>query len=485
MASKLAGVAVSTQLFSPVDFPTRPLAASLSVEDQAVELDGDTITPRDSGFEIPLKEHDGTTTQASSEQSQTLDQGRTSTAEELEVEKEATDKEWVTDKPIDLYCKQNGQSHAVLTSFGYWTCPECCQDLHKPDFKKPVAKEIQSGKGASEDFSYSVRYLDEGEYTITTKPWIGPFDLAEARKDVVLNNQTVFTVVTELITSIPGDEVRSPWDVAEIMRQGILSNPSINAKIGRTGLTVNSQALIRTLRKVVLYHPAINFEAQSVELWSPYDVLWLHFDRFKEYLNDPHTCDSENPGKKQLRQLLDFVEDRHTKEVADERLRHKEGRCTYDMLWLLYEPGSTVYAESDGRLSAYVVSEVRHDPRKKIEGGNKTLKGYEVTMWSLDFDGNFVGRRAREKFIPPFGGERKITDLNIIPCYYKDEEDGHKTRNALIRDGKKWYKLLRGEQVYYTGHLLDNRNREVSTQRSFGSTIRHRAPCAVSKLTLF
>lgn len=139
-----------------------------------------------------------------------------------------------------------------------------------------------------------------------------------------------------------------------------------------------------------------------------------------------------------------------------------------------------MYAESHGRLSAYIVSELVHNPRKVFNGEEKIFKGYQVDMWSLDFDGTFVGRRARDLFIPPFGGERKITGLSVIPCDYKDKEDDYKTRNALIGDGKRWYRLLRGGQVYYTGHLLDNRKREVSAEISGFHN-----PHGVLRLTLF
>lgn len=239
MASKLAEVAVSIQSPPPVDSPTQSLAAPLLIEDQGKPLNGDAMALRDSGVDPPSKEPNGTTTHVmdSPERPQTVDQSQleaNTTNSESKVENAATEKTWATDKPIDLYCRKNGQPHAVLTEFDIWKCPECRQSLHRPDFKKKpsvantdgnTSKDAQPSKETSTDFSYSVRYLDEGEYPIMTEPREGPFDLAEARKGVPLNTQAVFTVLTEVITSIPADNTRRQWEVEDIKAEGILTNP--------------------------------------------------------------------------------------------------------------------------------------------------------------------------------------------------------------------------------------------------------------------
>lgn len=95
------------------------------------------------------------------------------------------------------------------------------------------------------------------------------------------------------------------------------------------------------------------------------------------------------------------------------------------------------------------------------DGSVPRPRGWKVGLCNLDYDGSYVGRKAGEVYLPPFEGERRITALNIIPAKYKDEEDGGKLRDALMKDGKRWFELLRGRQVSYSGGLLDDKKREV------------------------
>ncbi|KAI0201137.1 P-loop containing nucleoside triphosphate hydrolase protein [Astrocystis sublimbata] len=80
-------------------------------------------------------------------------------------------------------------------------------------------------------------------------------------------------------------------------------------------------------------------------------------------------------------------------------------------------------------------------------------------MWSLDFDGRFVGRRARSEIIPHFEGERAITELKVFPCDYYDRRDDGKLRRRLEQHGKQWYESLVGRQVYYSGRLVGSKNK--------------------------
>lgn len=384
---------------------------------------------------------------------------------------EASDERWTAEGSIDLYCKRTGQSHAVLTSFGFWNCPKCDQSLRPPPFKKDDKSNSSSGKtqsaqSESDNFSYYVRYVDEEHQPICSEQWQGPFDLNEARKGVLsqIKTKPTLRVETVLETSILANKHRDYWEIEQIKKDGILDNPLVDVAVGRILVTVMSPALIQAIRKLVPYYPSRDLQGRTLELGRHNDLVWLHLDGFERYIEQPDEDNVTRLAKPHLRRLLALVENINGQGVADEKARHARGMCTYDMVWLLYKPGITVYLESHGSLAAFVVIDCEyHDARTEIlEDRIVTLpRGWTVGLWNLDYDGSYVGRRARGVYLPPFEGERRITDLNIIPSKYKDEEDGGKLREALIKDGKRWFELLRGKQVSYSGRLLDDRKREV------------------------
>lgn len=269
-----------------------------------------------------------------------------------------------------------------------------------------------------------------------------------------------------LETSIRGNtsRQRTYYEVEKIKVDGILNDPHVDVAVWRTAVTVLSPALTQTIRKLVSYYPSEDLHGRTLELGRHYELVWLQLDDFEKYIEQPDEDNGTRLAKTRLRQLLALVASIDRQGVADEKVRHARGIYTYDMVWLLYKPGITVYLESRGSLAAFVVVYcVYHDARLEIteDGSVGRPRGWKVRLWNLDYDGNYVGRTARDVHLPPFEGERRIIDLNIIPAKYKDEEDGGKFREGLIKDGKRWFELLRGRQVSYSGRLLDDRKLEV------------------------
>ncbi|KAA8635553.1 hypothetical protein SMACR_09201 [Sordaria macrospora] len=423
----------------------------------------------DSMSEHFLKDNDNKTAQGSTEHPNTPD-GLEKDVPAVKTENKVTAKLWTPDNPVDLWCKSAGESHAVLVTFGYWNCPRCGQSLRKPEFKKEMNNSGGPGSSAMSgaapkdpgDFKYHVRYLDSNDRPILVDAWDGPFDLSEARKDLAgtAKKEPPFRVETEVHTSINNGMGTYQHELDRYSNGKILANPNISVKVGRTFIIIRSQPLLEILNRLVSYYPSINLKGRSLTLWAPYDFVWHYHDLIEQHLSEVHGDDTHASGRKELRGLVDFVIGMNGKQVADEQSRYQKGVCTYEMLWLLYKPGTTVYVESRGRLSAFVISIVEYHEKDQLNREKPRLAGFTIQMWNLDYDGTFVGRHATEEYIPPFEGEREITSLHIIPCEYKDKEDGGETREGLITDGKMWYELLRGGQVFYSGHLLDDRKRE-------------------------
>ncbi|ESU07861.1 hypothetical protein FGSG_02425 [Fusarium graminearum PH-1] len=180
--------------------------------------------------------------------------------------------------------------------------------------------------------------------------------------------------------------------------------------------------------------------------------------------------DEEVTGLRHLGWLLHFFKKAVLDDMINEELRHKNDMCTFRMLWLLFKPGKTVYHETDGHLGAYVLQSVDTDPGILSIVPPMRPKSYTIKVWSLDFDGKYVGRVGKTITIAPFEGERPIRSLQLVPCDIIDQDDGGKWREKLEDNGKKWYQLLPGGQVHYSGPVLGIQKRQDYDYDSDSST---------------
>lgn len=386
-----------------------------------------------------------------------------------------------------LYCRKNGYRHSILLDFGLRKCPGCGESL---TLKKRVVKKDGSEEPALDgigegEVAFEIEYADSGGNWFGRENWSGPFDLQEARKGVAIQDQnSILRVVSVLRTSFPADENRYPVAQKMLMDQGILRDPTVSVSIHSTKLVVYSQRFLKVLRKFVQYYPGINLEAQSVTIEEPYCVVAHHLQELNEF-QETHrpqieaatsaTTENENIDAKDetddeatyrhINTVMSFVKRPiWVESIEKENARYAQNppMCTYRMLWLLFEPGDTVYTESDGKPAASVIQSVRVDPAVLALQPDK-LSPYKITIWYLDFDGRHVRRWSRVITIAPFDGEKEIGNLSAVPCRFFDQIDSGHRRKTLESEGERWYRLLGPKQVRYAGETMDALRRKVSS----------------------
>lgn len=406
------------------------------------------------------------------------------------------------DNTVSLYCPRNGRSHQVLLDFGQGSCPKCGVDLtQKPLVSDNADTTSESGTSTSEDTDqrdesstgdqilFAVEYKDREDNKITTQSWDGPFELAAARDGIETTQKRPIEVVTVLKTTIPGESYRNRSEIRTLMEKGILRNPAIGISVECVKMVIHSQSIIQAIKTVVPYYPSVNMDAHTIDLEEPFPLIAHYMSELEQHLTSlqkiaanqvstpagddaPAGSDvataSTDGGWTHLNLLLDFVKNHTYKDnISQEKKRHADGLCTFRMLWLLFKPGNTVYCEYHGKLAAYVVKDVVMDPVVLSTSSDKS--SYVIEMWYLEFDGKFVGRCQRWVTIPEFQGERDITTLKAFPCNYVDDKDKGDTRATLERQGKRWYELLAGGQVYYSGNLLYSSKKDVSSSSLIGN----------------
>jgi hypothetical protein len=329
--------------------------------------------------------------------------------------------------------------------------------------------------------AYTIEYRDSDDKFLSKVPWPHRFDLAEARKGITSPEKPAFEVHSVLSTSIPPDKYRTFTDVEDIMTAGILENPSYTVYTRTTKITIHSPAILDTINRVVPYYPGVNLGGDELEIDEPFALIAHYKGHLEAYrlnalqLLAMTSSSSSTLGADKPEYALDgraiedvglllesFYQPMYSGRVADEEARHSQDPplCTFRMLWLLFKPGDTVYMESDGELGAYVVHRVEIDP-DILSAPIKRLNPYTVHLWSLDFDGQYVGRCLTSINITPFTAERKVSELKAFPCHFQHLADAGETRERLIQQGKKWYRLLRMGMIEYSGYTIGPIKRHV------------------------
>lgn len=220
-------------------------------------------------------------------------------------------------------------------------------------------------------------------------------------------------------------------------------------------LWVDSLAFLALLRDVGKYELYTLNETTLYGFMEPFVDIFYRLDGLREFLKQVDSGSlnqypSLNHKVTCAEIILDLVEvDFAT--TAHEfylfRSADPPAAISYANLWMIYQPGSLVFAHPEGRSPfALMVDSIKYSKSLyDVEaGGPNSQEPLVLHGWFLDFhkvnglyDGKF-GRRSYSAVIEPFEGEKLISKLRFVPeAFFKDEE----TRNRLTRSGRGFWQL--------------------------------------------
>ena len=132
-------------------------------------------------------------------------------------------------------------------------------------------------------------------------------------------------------------------------------------------------------------------------------------------------------------------------EKVRKKLRSPTASIAHKDLWILFRPGQEIYWRAkfehftDIRQSG-IIQRAEFD---MIDIYGRHEKDFSMHAWSLQYDGEFLGRNQDSITISPYQNEQPVTSLPVYPCYYSDSMDGGKTRRELIERGRLVFRLLK------------------------------------------
>lgn len=241
-----------------------------------------------------------------------------------------------------------------------------------------------------------------------------------------------------------------------------------------------STDIIEHIRDKLRYYPTLNIPDKEFIVQHPYEPLVFCYDSLLAAARDvdmqssskntstpsiAHTSaliqdEASNVGNRNhFRVLLNWFQPYYKREIEPEKHINQEGRATFQNLWLLYQPGSTVYEGQGESISFYKVLSFT---LKTKEQGREHERKCVLSVWGLDFNGLRLGRRAKKFEIAEFEGEKAIKQLPVKPIIHMEPEDGDE--KVLMDRGKLYYQIIRKAPVHmqYTGSLSGNNLLEYS-----------------------
>lgn len=231
--------------------------------------------------------------------------------------------------------------------------------------------------------------------------------------------------------------------------------------IARPFMVIHSEHLINALKAVIAYYPFIKLDGKTVNVPSPYRVLYHHRQELETFKgSQPATHDEEYAATtaSHIDILLKFLEDNLGKEIKREEERHQLDvpMATYEYFWLLLKPGDVFYAKRYDIWTPFVISSVRISPQPSSQGDV-----YKVNCWMLESNGTKVNRYMYNFNVAPWLGEQAISSLPVIPAAYWPEDleaQGNLTmREKCITLGRLYWDLLqRPTYMEYDGLLVNS-----------------------------
>jgi hypothetical protein len=184
-------------------------------------------------------------------------------------------------------------------------------------------------------------------------------------------------------------------------------------------MVIRSSHLRAALQAVIGYYPGFEIIQDDCEIEAPFRVLVHHWKALERYKLDQPAChDAEYAAttSRHIDVLLAFLEDMYSQKLALETSRWANpagGTATFDLFWLLLEPGQIVYHEKDGQMVPFIVSELDIANQQ-----GATQPGYEVWLWNICFSKGRMQRTSTKVVVHPWNGERLIHTLSVIPARF-------------------------------------------------------------------
>ncbi|TLS20219.1 uncharacterized protein PpBr36_11501 [Pyricularia pennisetigena] len=211
-------------------------------------------------------------------------------------------------------------------------------------------------------------------------------------------------------------------------------------------IVVQNEPLRRLLGEVFEGYNGITTALKELVFSAPFHPFYFRWRQFSQALQREQAAQSEVlPHAKLLFGLVE-KELEGTRATVEDLVRNKV--ITFDLLWALFEPGSTVVSEMETQDRFF------HVYRGVYSSKDGELR-FVIHARFVDWDGVEFGFRRQELQLRPFSGTHAITQLGFYPCSFHPRLEEARTR--AIQRGLRFYHLAGLHYRSYDGPVIDER----------------------------
>ncbi|KAI1431677.1 P-loop containing nucleoside triphosphate hydrolase protein [Xylaria sp. CBS 124048] len=208
-----------------------------------------------------------------------------------------------------------------------------------------------------------------------------------------------------------------------------------------TRLYVNPQPLRQLLKDIIGNYPSDPINVKDVQIASPYYSLFYCREELATVGRERFKDDEESTSHLNL--LLNWIEN-HFKldiEAYQNCISGDVKAISYKYLWTLFAPKTIIHGKVLDQHRAFRVHSSWYET-----GDSPSLN---VVVIYIDYDGERLGERRSDIFIPKYVGIRDLSDLEARPLALHEDSAG--IREYLLARGRKFESYIGQHFKRYDG----------------------------------
>ena len=229
-----------------------------------------------------------------------------------------------------------------------------------------------------------------------------------------------------------------------------------------------SPLLVAVIREVVKFYPAAIFRKSSIEIVSPYGLLYHYFDKIKARVS-PESSSSE------LLEHFGFIE-RFVKTNLSERYEEiqesliSDKLVSFEDLWALYKPGDYVVIKDGLHQNLVLVFTNIEEKKNQQQYVNRPFASYTIWAWSVVWNPSekLFQRRSWKLKVTRYPGKRHVVSLPVYPLHAVSEAEQERLTAHLKDRGERWRSLISGSALCFmhTGPAFKSIARDEDLRRN-------------------
>lgn len=231
-----------------------------------------------------------------------------------------------------------------------------------------------------------------------------------------------------------------------------------NERVLKVCLQINSQHLKDILKELIGHFPGVSFNTKDVSIQKPYRVLYHHRTELEAAAEE---LEEGTEAAEHMSLLLDWIDEEFGETIEESDNLREQGLMSYQHLWTIFRPGTTIYAPVFGQPRAFMLNSYQY-----VCG---EMPGLQLTCTFNDFDGEDFGSRNTSRLIAAFPGAERIAQLSAFPMEFHSDPDAIKAQ--IIERGRRWEKLAGMHFCNYKGVALEYGQCRISRYNTDGRVV--------------